>query len=103
MTSTEEKAIVEQVKRWFAGYKPKRVSNHLTSVQIGTTPVLKSFKTFLGFKFAKKYDVATIELRFDENLHITRRWCGHVFASYKVECAVDFKNKVVYWKAVEIY
>ncbi|OME54041.1 hypothetical protein BSK59_15785 [Paenibacillus odorifer] len=100
MTSTEENEIIEQVGRWFAGYKTKRVSNHLTRVEIGTTSTLKAFKTFLGFKFAKEYDVASIELAFDEQLHFTRKWHGHVFSSFLVECAVDNKNKVVYWKAV---
>ncbi|TVX86024.1 hypothetical protein [Paenibacillus agilis] len=101
MNSYEHDAIEEQVERWFEGYSLERVSNHLRRVVIGTTSALTSYKSFLGLKYAKEYDVSTIELDFTESLQYTRRNIyGHTLSCYNVECAIDEGEKIVYWKAV---
>lgn len=99
MNSYEHNAIQEQMEKWFVGYSPERVSNHLQRVNIGTTSALRSYKSFLGIKYAKEYDVATVEIPFTESLKYTRSIIGHVVAEFRVDCAIDETKKIVYWKA----
>lgn len=92
-------SIQSEISAWFSGYKIKKVSNHLNRVEIGQTKSLSSYKTFLGFKYEKKYDVVPIEISFNEELTFKRSCYGRVYDSYEVHCAIDESRNTVYWKA----
>lgn len=102
MNMNAETVIREQVEGWFAGYKIKRASNHLTRVVIGETTALTSYKKFLGMKVSKKFEVTPIEIEFTESFKVTRGFYnihhGVVHETYHVECAIDETGKAVYWK-----
>ncbi|MGG4105226.1 hypothetical protein AAXB25_15015 [Paenibacillus lautus] len=102
MNTNAEISIQDQLKGWFAGYKIKRVSNHLNRVVIGETTTLTSFKKFLGFKVSKKFEVTPIEIEFTESVEAIRSFYnihhGVVRETYDIECAIDETNKSVYWK-----
>ncbi|MCY9757736.1 hypothetical protein M5X00_26260 [Paenibacillus alvei] len=99
MSGYMNEVIQEEMEKWFDGYSPKRVSNHLNRVNIGTTSSLRSYRSFLGFKYAKEFDVVDVEIPFTESLLFTRSSFGRVVAKYDIECAIDETKKVVYWKA----
>lgn len=103
MDSHVVRQINEKVGGWFTGYKTEKVSNHLQHVQIGKKKILVSFKKFLGFTYAKKYDISIIEIEFSETLEFRRSFRnihhGIVREEYIVECAVDETTKSVFWKA----
>lgn len=102
MNSNAEISIQDELRGWFAGYKIKRVSNHLDRVVIGETTTLISFKSFLGIKVSKKFEVTPIEIEFAESFKVTRNFYnfhhGVVRETYDIECAIDETNKSVYWK-----
>ncbi|MCR8994577.1 hypothetical protein [Brevibacillus laterosporus] len=101
MKKEVEQSIKEEIESWFAGYEAKRVSNHLERVEV-VTKVLKLYNTFFGFVYDKKHTDVLKQIPFTYQFHYSRSIGIIVLEKYKIDCAVDERQKIIYWKAFEV-
>lgn len=98
MDSDTMRSLKRQLKSDFVGYKVKRVANHITTMTVVYAGILHSCFRKLGFNYGK---VKQSEIKFSHHCNWLRtrtKFYGAVYENkYKVNCAVDEIDKVVYW------
>lgn len=97
--SEVQSAIHCFLKNRYTGYKLKRVSFHLRSVEY-TIKELISYKSILGFKFKKEYKVNTVREYLTNSFKYSYSHRGIVVYEYydfEVRTLANEHDKILYW------